>query len=116
MDDFPQNQNFIRVRLVNVVLCADKGIALVDQDDFGVLVDDVRNKAVGKRILEYCNERNITPNKLCTMSGIIQSTVNSIFSGRSTNPKLRTIQYLCDGLGISLTEFFNSPLFDELDD
>ena len=37
------------------------------------------HEAVGKRILEFCNERNITPNKLCTMSGVIQSTVNSIF-------------------------------------
>ena len=50
------------------------------------------HEAVGKRILEFCNERNITPNKLCTMSGVIQSTVNSIFSGRSHNPKLATIQ------------------------
>lgn len=74
------------------------------------------HEAVGKRILEYCNERNITPNKLCTMSGVIQSTVNSIFSGRSQNPKLATIQYLCDGLNISLKEFFDSPLFDNLDD
>ena len=74
------------------------------------------HEAVGRRILEYCNERNITPNKLCTVSGVIQSTVNSIFSGRSQNPKLATIQYLCDGLGITLKEFFDSPLFDNLDD
>ncbi len=74
------------------------------------------HEAVGKRILEYCNERNISPNKLCTMSGIIQSTVNSIFSGRSQNPKLAIIQYLCFGLGISFKEFFDSPLFDNLDD
>ena len=74
------------------------------------------HEAVGKRILEYCKERDITPNKLWTMSVIIQSTVNSIFSGRSQNPKLATIQYLCDGLGISLKEFFDSPLFDNLDD
>ncbi|MBQ8426000.1 MAG: helix-turn-helix transcriptional regulator [Clostridia bacterium] len=73
-------------------------------------------EAVGKRILEYCSERNITPNKLCTMSGVIQSTVNSIFSGRSKNPKLATIQFLCDGLGIKLKDFFNSPLFDDIDD
>ena len=39
------------------------------------------NEAVAARILEYCNNRNITVNKLCTMSGVIQSTVNSIFSG-----------------------------------
>ena len=74
------------------------------------------HEAVGKRILEYCNERKISPNKLCTMSGVIQSTVNSIFSGRSKNPKLATIQFLCEGLGISLKEFFDSSLFDNLDD
>lgn len=74
------------------------------------------HEAVTKRILEFCKERNITPNKLCTKSGIIQSTVNSIFSGRSKNPKLATIQYLCDGLEIPIKEFFDSPLFDELDD
>ena len=74
------------------------------------------HEAVGKRILEYCNERNITPNKLCTKSGVIQSTVNSIFSGRSSNPKLGTIQSLCFGLGIKFKDFFDSPLFDELED
>ena len=73
-------------------------------------------EAVGKRILEYCKVRNITPNKLCTMSGIIQSTVNSIFSGRSQNPKLATIQFICEGLGITLKEFFDSPLFDNIED
>ena len=74
------------------------------------------HEAVGKRILEFCDERNISPNKLCTMSGVIQSTVNSIFSGRSQNPKLATSQYLCEGLNITLKEFFDSPLFNNLDD
>ena len=74
------------------------------------------HEAVGKRILEYCKERNISPNKLCTMSGVIQSTVNSIFSGRSKNPKLATIQYLCQGLGITIKDFFDSPLFLDLED
>ncbi len=73
-------------------------------------------EAVGRRILYYCKERNITVNKLCTMSGIIQSTVNSIFSGRSKNPKLETINCLCQGLGITLKEFFDSELFENLDD
>lgn len=73
-------------------------------------------EAVGKRILDYCKEQDITPNKLCTKSGIIQSTVNSIFSGRSKNPQISTIQYLCIGLGITLKEFFDSPLFDNLED
>ncbi|MBP3619031.1 MAG: helix-turn-helix transcriptional regulator [Clostridia bacterium] len=74
------------------------------------------HEAIGKRILDYCNERDITPNKLCTMSGVIQSTVNSIFSGRSQNPKLRTIYDLCVGLGISLEEFFACDYFKDLED
>ena len=74
------------------------------------------SEAVGERILEFCRERNITPNKLCTMSGVIQSTVNSIFSGRSKNPKLATIECLCQGLGIKLKEFFGSPLFDNIEE
>lgn len=74
------------------------------------------HEAAAKRILEYCSERDITPNKLCTMSGVIQSTVNSIFSGRSSNPKLQTIEYLCEGLGIKLKDFFDSPLFDDIDE
>ena len=73
-------------------------------------------EAVGKRILEFCKEKKITPNKLCTNSGVIQSTVSSIFLGRSKNPKLATIQYLCEGLEITLKDFFDSPLFDELED
>ena len=70
-------------------------------------------EAVAKRIIEFCKKEQITPNKLATRSGIIQSTVNSIFSGRSKNPKLGTIQNLCQGLNISLKEFFDSPLFDK---
>ena len=73
-------------------------------------------EAVKLRILEYCNERDITPNKLCTMSGVIQSTVNSIFSGRSKNPKLKTIRDLCFGLGITLEEFFACEYFVNTDD
>ena len=74
------------------------------------------HEAVSKRIIFYCKDRGITPNKLCTMSGVIQSTVNSIFSGRSKNPKLETIKNLCDGLGITLKEFFDSELFLDLED
>ncbi len=74
------------------------------------------HEAVGQRILYYCKERNITPNKLCTNSGVIQSTVNSIFSGRSQNPKLDTIRCLCEGLGITMGEFFTCELFENLDD
>lgn len=69
------------------------------------------NEAVAARILEYCNNRNITVNKLCTMSGVIQSTVNSIFSGRSQNPKLQTTAYLCEGLSFLFRSFSTAPCF-----
>lgn len=74
------------------------------------------NEAVAERILYYCKDRKITVNKLCTMSGIIQSTVNSIFSGRSKNPKLQTINAICQGLGIKLSDFFDCALFDNVED
>ncbi len=73
-------------------------------------------QAIGERILFYCKERNIKPNKLCTMSGVLQSTVNCIFSGKSQNPKIETIYSLCQGLEITLDEFFNCDLFRNIDD
>ncbi len=73
-------------------------------------------EAVSKRIIYYCKDRGITPNKLCTNSGVIQSTVNCILSGKTKNPKLETIKNLCIGLNITLSEFFDSELFENLDD
>lgn len=74
------------------------------------------HEAIKERIIFYCNERHITLNKLCTMSGIIQSTVNCIFTGKSKNPTVGTIRNLCTGLNITLSEFFNSELFNDIDD
>ena len=70
-------------------------------------------EAITKRIQEYLQERNITLNKLCTMSGVIQSTVNNITSGKTEKPQVETIYNLCIGLQIPISEFFASPLFDE---
>ena len=71
--------------------------------------------AVRNRLLELCGEKGFTINKLATESGIAPSTVKSIFYGRSKNPGIVTIKILCDGLGISLTEFFSSPAFENLE-
>ena len=73
-------------------------------------------EAVSQRIYELCKINNITPNKLGNISGVEPSTITSIFYGKSKNPGVVTIQYLCAGLGIKLSEFFDSPLFDELED
>ncbi len=68
--------------------------------------------AVKSRIYELCNERNITINKLCTISGITQSTIANINSRPNTNLTILTIMRICRGLNISIQDFFNSSIFD----
>ena len=72
-------------------------------------------EAVKERILELCREHAISVNKLSSMSGVTQSTVNNIVSGRNNSATVSTIKKLCDGLGITIEEFFNSELFRGLE-
>ena len=72
-------------------------------------------EAVKERILELCREQDISVNKLSSMSGVTQSTVNNIVSGRNNSATVSTIKKLCDGLGITIEEFFNSELFRGLE-
>ena len=72
-------------------------------------------EAIAKRILNLCEERNISINKLARMSGLTQSTVQSIIGGKSKNPKILTVVRICDSLNIRLEEFFADILFDNLD-
>ena len=72
-------------------------------------------EAVKERILELCWERDITINKLSNMSGVTQSTVNNIVSGRNNSTTISPIKKLCDGLGITIEEFFHSELFRGLE-
>lgn len=72
-------------------------------------------EAITQRILNLCKERNITPNKLGTISGVEPSTITSIFYGKSKNPGIVTIKSLCDGLNITLSEFFEDKLFQTTD-
>lgn len=71
--------------------------------------------AVRNRILELCGQRNISINKLATLSALPPSSVKNILYGKSQNPKLLTIKLLCDGLDITLGEFFSTPEFDQLE-
>ena len=72
-------------------------------------------QAVKERILELCRERDISVNKLSSMSGITQSTLANIISGRNNSTTISTIKKLCDGLGISIEDFFDSELFRNLE-
>lgn len=71
--------------------------------------------AVRNRILQLCGEREISINKLATMCALPPSSIKNILYGKSRNPKLLTIKLICDGLGLTLGEFFSTPEFDALD-
>lgn len=71
--------------------------------------------AVRNRILQLCGERGISVNRLATLSALPPSSVKNILYGKSRNPKLLTIKLLCDGLEITLGEFFSTPEFDALE-
>ncbi len=72
-------------------------------------------EAVRLRITELCKTKNITINKLATLSGITQSTLNNITSGRNNSATISTIKKLCDGMEISIEEFFCCELFRNLE-
>ncbi len=72
-------------------------------------------EAVKMRILKLCQERNITVNKLSTLCGITQSTLSNIVGGRNNSTTVSTVKKICDGLEISIQEFFSDPLFSDLE-
>ena len=71
--------------------------------------------AVRNRILQLCGENEISINKLATISALPPSSIKNILYGKSQNPKLITIKMICDGLGITLGEFFSTSEFNQLD-
>ena len=72
-------------------------------------------EAVRNRILQLCQERNMTINRLATVSALPPSSIKNILYGKSQNPKLLTIKLICDGLHITLGQFFSTPEFDGLE-
>lgn len=71
--------------------------------------------AVARRIQNLCLERDIAINALANQSGISPSTIYSMLNRKSQNPGVVSIQKICDGLGISVREFFDDPLFENLE-
>ena len=65
------------------------------------------------RLTRLCKEQNITINKLATLSGITQSTVENIMSGKTKNPKLKTLHKLAIGLDMTVSELLNFPEMNE---
>lgn len=72
-------------------------------------------EAVAMRILDLCEQRGIAVNALAAVSGVSPSTVYSMLNEKSQNPGVVSIKKLCDGLDISIREFFDCDLFDDLE-
>ena len=72
-------------------------------------------EAVRARIVQLCEERELSVNKLSNISGVTQSTVNNIVSGRNRSATISTIKKLCDGFGITIQEFFDAEQFRDLE-
>lgn len=72
-------------------------------------------EAVAKRILELCSERNMTVNALANNAGISPSTIYSMLNYKSQNPGIVSLHNICYGFDITLREFFNSGIFDDVE-
>lgn len=73
------------------------------------------HQAIVLRIREICAENHMTLNKLSTQCGITQSTLNNIISGRNKSTTASTIQKICDGVNITVRDFYASPVFDDIE-
>lgn len=72
-------------------------------------------EAVAKRIMDLCNEKGITVNAVANMAGLSPSTIYSMLNYKSQNPGIVSIHNICYGLGITLREFFDSDIFDDVE-
>ena len=72
-------------------------------------------KAVAIRILQLCNEKQLTINALANIAGLPPSTIYSMLNEKSQNPGVVSIKKICDGLDITIREFFDHDIFDALE-
>ena len=72
-------------------------------------------EAVAERFQEICAERHIKPNELANRAGVTPSSVYSMLDPRRKEVSINLIKKFCDGLDMSLGEFFSAPIFDELE-
>ena len=72
-------------------------------------------EALQLRIFELCDQRAMSINALCSCSGITQSTLNNVVSGRNKSMTVSTVQKICDGLNMDLPRCFDSDLFRNLE-
>lgn len=73
------------------------------------------SQAVRIRITNLIEERNINVSKLSTMAGISRSTLSKFLAGKRKIIRLDMIEYICEGLNMKLKDFFNDPIFDNIE-
>lgn len=71
--------------------------------------------AIASRIEELSNNRNLNASSLAYLCGMDRSTIYSILGEKSRSPEVATIKKICDGLGMTLGEFFSASVFDNLE-
>lgn len=74
------------------------------------------SEAVAKRIAYLCSKKALSVNRLSAMCGLRQSTLSNIINGNSKNPTIASIKKICNGLEISLADFFDDPVFQFQDE
>lgn len=73
------------------------------------------SNAVKQRIVDLASNENLTLHRLALESGIPYSTLSSFLNGKCSSLTLTTLLHLCEGSGIELKDFFNDPLFKNID-
>lgn len=73
------------------------------------------NVAISNRITCLCRKNDLSPNKLAAICGLRQSTISNILNGNSKNPTIASLKRISEGFNISLSEFFDDPIFDMID-
>lgn len=68
---------------------------------------------ISKRLLQICQERNITVNKLSVLSGISHTTIHDLVTGKTKNVKLKTLHKIAVGLNLTVSELLNFPEMNE---
>ena len=73
-------------------------------------------QAIRKRIIELAKERNITINKVSTLSGLPHTTLLSFMNNETHNPRISSLLHVCEAFDISLKEFFDNKVFKDVKD
>lgn len=79
------------------------------------MIDMNTYEAVRERLLQLLEINNLSIHKLATESGVSPSTIKNILYGKSLNPGIVTLKMLCDGMAITIPEFFSAEVFSNLE-